>query len=58
MKKRILIFPADTLCPMPHGYWIRTNDKRFVVKVWMMKPWEDELWQRAIVAIGGNDEQN
>jgi len=47
---RILLFPLDTQCPMPHGYWVRTR-RHLVVKLWKMQPWEDELWQVAIEAV-------
>ena len=57
MKKRILLFPKDTPCPMPHGYWTYTRD-HIVVKAWQMQEREDMLWQMAIRAIGGDDEQN
>ena len=48
---KVLIFPADTKCPMPRRYYARTRGE-FVVYVEKMAEWEQEVWLMAMKAIG------
>ena len=51
---RVLVFPKDTRCPMPHKYYARRRGE-FVVYAEKMTKWEQEIWLMAMKAVANDN---
>ena len=51
---KVLVFPANSRCPMPHKYYARRRGE-WVVYVEKMAEWEQEVWLMAMKAVANDN---